>query len=376
MKNTVRVKFILFVILVCLTATSLISCKYADAYELYMKSFEKTDSVTQYSATVEYEIEMSTTGMTMNLGAKGTMAAKSTDNEDIEMLIDMDVTYPTLTDPIKAEIYYKDGIGYFNTADTKYKIETSYDDIKEKSDSVTDIEFPEEAFKDAKITKDGKNKIIRAMVDGEILKELITDMLSSVSDSMLTEDMDLNTDTDFTLSDVSIEIAIDKDDYLKGINMAFDMSASYSYMESDINASVNMKITYDSFSDVNIEPPSDLDEYETLNGIFDNPDSDSGDLDWNLDDLDWDVAEKIDDTNAQTLYNVAQAAYEKLTAQGVTGIGTEEGVFYFKGDEDSTGFLAEVEANLPAELEEDYYIIAGNEGIYYVTYDYVSYPST
>jgi len=144
--------------------------------------------------------------------------------------------------------YYTDGIYYSETNGLKQCYKNSYEEIPFVTHADL-LEFPESAVKEFTVSDHEGGKKVEMRLEG-----------SSVI-SIVEKNQDAK---EYNTSDVVCEFIIDKDNMLKFHRVIFEESIVDDYSKS-MRIKRDISITVNSYNDVEVELPYNLDEYEYIN---------------------------------------------------------------------------------------------------------------
>ncbi|MCL2775218.1 MAG: hypothetical protein FWD71_18000 [Oscillospiraceae bacterium] len=230
-----------------------------EAYDLYQNMQTAMADVKSMDMDISSTIDMTLSGDTADT-ATGPINTVTTGNTkevmnsatDIDMAMNLTTTANGVDTPMMA--YYTKGVFYFDTAGMKYKMPMSLEDVEKQGDSTT-LNFPQSAIKDFTVTDVDGGKKIEFTLDGTA----ITDLLNQSLTAMQSISPDI-TAADLTMGDVTCEAVIDtSSNMLKSYRMACDMTAAVQGIS--VSMSMDSTITINSFNDVTIDFPTDLDTY-------------------------------------------------------------------------------------------------------------------
>jgi len=231
-----------------------------------MEAMNNVDSI-DMDMTMKMDIDMAEFG-TISTVTTGNMKQVIRSETDIDMLINMSTTMsgegiPEETIPMT--IYFTNGIMYtememFGEA-FRYGMAMSLEEAMEASMGIEMLDFAEDAIKDFNISTQGGNRKIEFTLDGGALNSLIEQVSSSLV-GMGIDPSDMSID----MGDVINEIEINSDGMLVSYRMIADINMTMEmYGETiSMNMSMDSYMTVNSYNDVVINFPADLDEWEII----------------------------------------------------------------------------------------------------------------
>lgn len=247
-------------IIICLTLFTVLfagcdSQQNKEAYDLYQSMNTAMKDVKSLDMDINVLMDITAAGSTISTVTEGNMKQIMKSAADVDMAMNLVVSMMGTNTPTIA--YYTGGIYYFEVSGMKMKMPMSLEDALQQSGGVETLNFPESAIKDCKITDVDDGKKIELTLDG---KE-ITSLTAQILETMQSFSAEL-TETDMNYGDIKCEVVIDKDNMMKSYRIACDVTMTV--LGESMGMKMDTSMTVNSYNDVTIEFPSDLDTYEEM----------------------------------------------------------------------------------------------------------------
>jgi len=143
--------------------------------------------------------------------------------------------------------YYTDGISYLETAEMKQCFKESSEKLAFLPNSDL-LEFPENAVKEFTVSEHNGGKKVEMILYGDSVTSIIEKNKDEES---------------YILKDVVCEFIVDKNNMLEFHRLIYEESIIFEYEDNIDRMKINrdISVTVNSYNDVKVELPSDLDEY-------------------------------------------------------------------------------------------------------------------
>ncbi|MGN1081525.1 MAG: DUF6612 family protein [Acutalibacteraceae bacterium] len=271
--------------LMVVVALSFAGCDMETAYSLITDAIAKTENLDSVEAKLTMNINMSMTGMTLEVPVTMNVKASGLQGDSPVALTDM--TTSMLGQDITMEIYQEGEYFYITSDGETYKMKT--DEETADMDALADMDsimqgLSEDILKDVEIVKNENNtKTISVTLSDETFTEIYKDLIGAVNESVAngSEISNLN------ITNAKVEITVNADGYVAEYRIAFDMSMTVGIGEEavDVTAKADTALEYNEpGKDVTVTAPEGYQSFEE----FTNPllNDEAGDLsDWNMEDL-------------------------------------------------------------------------------------------
>lgn len=250
-------KFTAVLIVLVLCTGLLAGCGTADgkeAYDLYQKMNKAMADASSLDMDISSIVDMTIDGEEVNTTTKGNMKQVMHSASDFDIEINLTTTTMGMDVPMIA--YYTGGVYYFDTNGMKMKMPMSVDEAMQQAGGIKTLDFYEDAIKDFKITDADGGKKIEFTLDGKAIQSLTEKALASMQNTMpgiTAADLNMN------IGDVTCEAVTDKDGMMKSYRMIYDMTMTVEGQSLSMKTDTTM--TMNSYNDVVINVPDDLDEY-------------------------------------------------------------------------------------------------------------------
>ena len=265
-----RFGLLLLALVLCLCMSSLSGCT-PDVYEQYAQAAAKTNALGQIDADVNMEMSMGIAGSTFQTTVSGTMKA---DHSGSTPVMDMALNIALLGQSVDLHVYYADGVAYYDTRETKYKMPLPIDQLKEQMDQVSTqiLQFEESAIQKSMVTSEKEGSRYRVTVSSDAIQSYLKDAMgNTMQNSDSGSSMDLN-NMNLQFSDVDVSFLIGKDGYIHEQTLQFTCTADMNAMSSGIMTG-EIEMTYDATvayknpgQPVTITAPN-LNEYPAYEGL-------------------------------------------------------------------------------------------------------------
>ena len=227
-----------------------------EAYDLYQNMSKAMADIKSLDMDMSAKVDITMSGSTINTVTTGNIKTVNNSDTDVNMAMNLTTSAMGTDTPILA--YYTNGIFYMNTSGMKYKMPLSVEDAKKQAGIASTLEFPESAIKDCKVTDVDGGKKINLTLDGSAISSLANQALTSMQ--ALSPDV---TASDLTISDVTCEAVIDtSNNMLKSYDMVCSISTTV--QNNAIAMNMDTSMTINSYNDVTIDLPADLDTYADM----------------------------------------------------------------------------------------------------------------
>ena len=257
-------KSILVIILVLSMLFTFAACgedNNSGAYELVNSAWKKMEALDCMDAKMIMNISMKVDGISMDIPIEYDLKAVGLQSDSPKMAMIMSMEMFGVT--VETDVYVEDDYCYMSSMGQKMKVKaedvSDYDALDQANDIMVDLD--EEYLKDVAVVpgSDGKKTVTLTMNADEFMDEF-KDLIDSVGENAASgsslEDIDI--------SNVSIEITVDKNGYIDTYKVAFDMAMTVDVMDSTstATASADMNIQYrNPGQSVTVTPPADYKSY-------------------------------------------------------------------------------------------------------------------
>jgi len=257
-------KSILAVILVLSMLFTFAACgeePKSEAYELLNAAMQKTQALDSLDSKMVMNMSMEVDGVSMEIPIEYDIKAVDMQSVFPKMAATMSVKMFGMT--VETDMYMEDGYCYMSAMGQKMKVKAEdlddYDALGQANDIMVDLD--EKYLKDVAVVSgsDGKKTVTLTMNVNEFMDEF-EDLIDSVGESAASgsslEDIDI--------SNISIEVTVDKNGYIDTYKVAYDMTVTVDVMDttSTATASVEASIQYrNPGQSVTVTPPADYKSY-------------------------------------------------------------------------------------------------------------------
>lgn len=250
-------KFISLLITLLLITSLFAGCQLvpgSNAYKIYNTVQDSLGGMTSIDMDLEAKCSINVDGEVMPVNMTGNIKQVMKSETDIDMEMIMSTQSSGETVDIKA--YYTDGSYYTEVMGQKIKMPMDLEEATKQANT-TMPEFPVDAVKDSVVTKTDNGKLVSFTIDYTYLKDYLESSVSGMLSSIGSPD-----DFEFSFNDVKFDIFVDKDNNFDSMNMIFDMTMVAEGQE--VTMEYDMLLKLNSFNDVVINFPADLDTYQEI----------------------------------------------------------------------------------------------------------------
>ncbi len=268
---------------IALTMTVLASCGSKITSDNFLESYtsekEEFDTASSTQVTTETNIITETNEQSENTEYTTiyTEEKLADDNINASAILSSDVE----TDPLRLEMYYKDGLLYGNSTidENKIKLTATYDDFKDSYNSFYFLDITKADVVSSNIEETANGTVVSAELNKDSYQSLIDNELHNIeSVTMIQSDL-----LQPEFSNISYAATFDKDGNLSSIDTSFDITMTISYQElfADIvgdneldleDQVITRKVASHSIintiNDASISYPEDLDTYTDLDALI------------------------------------------------------------------------------------------------------------
>lgn len=220
------------------------------AFELYKTASEKMSDAEGLSMNLDMTVQ-STESSDDDIAMSGPVQVIMKDDTNIEMMMTLSVSMMGMDVPIS--MYYVDGFAYMEAMGMKMKQAMDMDEAASTA-QLGQVDFPEDAIKDQKITDTDDGKELSFTLDGAKMSSIMGDSLGSMED--------LVGSIDGSYGDMTMVVYLDKDGKLTAMNLEAEFSASEEEGAEAQTGSFAMKVSEIEYENVTITPPADLDSFQ------------------------------------------------------------------------------------------------------------------
>ena len=237
----------------------------AEAFELYQQMMENMANVESLDMDMVSTINMDMTeflGMTVTIVTTGNIRQVMRSETDVDMA--MDLTTTMMGDTTSMKMYFRDGVFYtememFGEV-IRYSMPMPLEELIDSgaAGGMDDlIDFDEDAIRDFSVSTENGSTIIEFTLDGNAINDLMDQVMAQLESLAMYED-----DMSIVIGDVSVEVAIDANGMMQSYRMIADMDIT---LEGEsFSMSMDTEITVNSYNDVTIAFPDDLEEWEDI----------------------------------------------------------------------------------------------------------------
>ncbi len=267
---------------IALTMTMLVSCGTEVTNENFVNSYtaqkEEFDNAKSTMTTTESTIITETNGQSED--TKYTTIYSETKGEDGSTNASAILTSDIETDPLRLEMYYKDGILYgSNSIDTnKIKLTADYNDFKNSYNSFYFLDILPENVVSSNVEETDAGTVVSVELNKDGYQELIDTELHNIESFTMIQSELLNPE----FSNINYAATFDKNGNLTAIDTEFTITMTISYKEifadligdneidledQVITRKVGSHTVIDQVDGVEITYPEDLDTYTDLDAL-------------------------------------------------------------------------------------------------------------
>ena len=177
---------------------------------------------------------------------------------DIEMAMTMSMDMGELGEQA-VTAYYKDGWIYEEVMGMKIKMQLPIEEALKmaNSDAFTALMFDESAVSYSSVKDIGGGKEFDFTLKGNMLSDLMSEVMGSMLDALGGEDMDI------TFGDMTYTVVLGSDNLPKNMHMVFSMDMQMA--GESASASYDMNMTNLAYNNVSaIDAPADIDDYQEM----------------------------------------------------------------------------------------------------------------
>lgn len=272
MKKFTR-KFTAVFILLALSAGILSACgEGTGAYELYRQMMTVMNNVESIDMDISVTLDMIMDGEAVNTVSTGNIKQVIRSETDIDMVMNLDMVAEDMSMPMT--MYFTGGVLYMETVDVmgmtlRDRMAMSLEDAMNMAHGVEVLDFPENAIKDFSISNQGGgSRKIEFSLDGGALTALTEQAMVWIGQlediGMYVEDFSIE------IGDVTCEIVISSSGMLQSYRMVAQIDINMTVDGENTSMSMNMdtSMTVNSYNDVTVTFPDDLDEWEATGMLF------------------------------------------------------------------------------------------------------------
>ena len=233
----------------------------SEAYELVNAAMWKTRALDSLDIKMVMNMSMEVDGVSMDIPIEYDVKAVDVHSNFPKMAMVM--TMEMFGMPMDVELYMEDGYYYMSAMDQKMKVKAEdlddYDALGQANDIMVDLD--EKYLKDVAVVSgsDGKKTVTLTMNVDEFMDEF-EDLIDSVGESAAGG----SSLEDIEISNISIEVTVDKNGYIDTYKVAYDMTVTVDVMDttSTATASADISVQYrNPGQSVTVTPPADYKSY-------------------------------------------------------------------------------------------------------------------
>lgn len=209
------------------------------AYELFLEATKPLENSQYLDADIDHNCTYGLSGVSFQTGIKGNSKNVITDNKPVSL---MNVTISINGANTQASIYADDQNTYMNANGQKTKSAIP-------AQALTEITFDESSFFDLQCVSNNGSYTFTGKCVGSLFSPVLEMLTNSIPGLQISQ-----------ISDVNFTAVTDQNGIISTLNYSFESVASFS---GAVNTTANHtgKITFLSFSELTITPPSDLGSY-------------------------------------------------------------------------------------------------------------------
>ena len=266
-------KFFTMMISITLCITMLAGCGSRDAYNLYQRMNSAMADVTSMDAdmTINMQMRMDGESIDMIMGGNVRTVVHSDTDIDMHMVLTTTIMEEGFNESFTITAYFTDGILYMEMP--PFEIEgmeidgirmqqpMDLDEAMDMSNNIETLNFPENAVLESSVESISGGRRLEMLVDGDAIPDITEQMMAFMPDDMGLGHMDF----DMSIGDIRIEVDVDNNNMLMSYRMVTDMTMEmYGYLTE---TTLDMTMTVNSFDDVVINFPDDLDDFPVMDGF-------------------------------------------------------------------------------------------------------------
>ena len=250
-------KFFTMMISITLCFTMLAGCGSRDAYALYQAMNEALADVTSLDADMTINIQVTEDDETFTMIMDGNVKTIMHSDTDIDMHMVLTTSLHgdgyNESDTVTA--FFTNGYIYMDMDGFRIRQAMNLDEAMEMANTVETLDFVQDAVIESSVSNISGGRRLELTLDGSVIPEindLMADM-GAMPGGM--EDLGISV----SLGNVIVEADVDSNNMLKSYRMVTDMTMEIDGYTS--TTTIDMTLTVNSFNDVVINFPDDLDDY-------------------------------------------------------------------------------------------------------------------
>jgi len=256
-----KLALVLAIVLMC--SLVLAGCSQKEAYDLYMDMNEAMLGVTSSDVSADVNMKMTAAGESFDISMKMDIQQITRSETDIDMKMDITMGLGELgammgMEEIVMNMYFTDGNMYYDMMGQKMKIAMDLESAMEMMGvgdvGAMSIDFDKESIAESSVKSVGDDKELSFVLRGEMLSNVIDQMVGSMM-----QNMGLGDDMQISFGDVSYTALIGKDSLPKTEHMVFSMNMDI--MGESATADYDMFMTNHSFNSIDVIEFPDFSDY-------------------------------------------------------------------------------------------------------------------
>jgi len=261
-------KFTAILMVAALCASALASCddngSAAEAYQLYRQMMAAMSGVESIDMDMSSAIDIDMGWDAMTMVMHGNIRQVMRSETDVDMAMNMTTNAMGMDMPMT--MYFTGGVMYVEMEMfgefVRYSMPMSLEEALAQQGNISMLDFPENAIRSFDVSTRGGDTQIALTLDGSSVTELLDQAMEMLPALGLPA-----IGTNMTIGDVTIEATMGADNMLQSYRMAADIAITSG--GETFSMSMDTTIIVNSYNDVTIIFPDNLDEFEEMDlGIF------------------------------------------------------------------------------------------------------------
>lgn len=258
-----KLLYIALAALIAVVTLSFAGCEMETAYSMVTDAVAKTDKLDSVEAKLTMNLNMSMTGMTLEVPVTMNIKASGLQGNGPVMLTDM--TTSMLGQDVTMAIYQEGEYFYITSNGESYKMKTGEE--TDNMDALAEMDsmlqgLSEDILKDVEIFKnENSTKTISVTLSDEAFTGIYKDLIGTVNETVT----DGGEVSNLNITNAKVEITVNEDGYVAEYKIAFDMSMTISTGEQamDVTVKVDMALEFNEpGKNVTVTAPEGYQDFE------------------------------------------------------------------------------------------------------------------